>query len=122
MKRGWITRADLVLICCLSLFCLLLFWFLGPKEQGNTVSVYVENELSATFALSDAPHTYVVKTEKGSLTLVFREDGVFATTSDCADAICVRTGMISRCGESIVCVPLGVCVTIEGYGLDGVTG
>ena len=122
MKRKWITRADLfllagVLVCVLSLFALF-----GRKEAGDTVSVYVGNELLAELSLSDAQESYSVSSKNGTLTLCFDGEGVSVLHSDCPDGVCVRTGRISRLGESIVCAPLGICVTVEGGGLDGVTG
>ena len=122
MNRRFFTKGDLFLLFCVSLVLLALFWGLRPKEEGETVSVYVENRLYATFPLSDREETHTVVTEKGSLTLLFTSDGVCASHSDCVDDVCVRTGSISKKGESIVCAPLGVCVTVEGGTLDGVTG
>ena len=51
MKRKWITRADLwvlagVLVCALSLLALS-----GRRTTGDTVSIYVENELFAEISL-----------------------------------------------------------------------
>ncbi|MEG2858121.1 MAG: NusG domain II-containing protein, partial [Clostridia bacterium] len=34
--------------------------------------------------------------------------------SDCPDKICVKTGWISRGGQTIACVPLGIVITISG--------
>ena len=122
MKRKWITRADLfvlagVLVCALSLLALS-----GRRTAGDTVSIYVENELFAEISLSDVKESYPVSTKNGTLTLSFDGEGVCVLHSDCSDAVCVRTGRISRLGESIVCAPLGVCITVEGGALDGVTG
>ena len=122
MKRKWITRADvsitaLILVCALSLFLVT-----RPRDKGEHVSVYLENELVAEFSLFDAPERYEITTEKGSVILGFDGDGAFVLRSDCPDDVCVRTGHVSCAGESIVCVPLGVCITVEGGGLDGVTG
>ncbi len=45
--------------------------------------------------------------------------------SDCPDKVCVKTGEISRAGESIVCVPNKVSVEIsgsDGNGADVIAG
>ena len=122
MKRKWITRADLFVLLGVLVCVSVLFFCVRPKAAGDRVSVYVGNALVAAFPLSDAPATYDVVTEKGALTLGFDGDGAFVLRSDCPDDVCVRTGHVSCAGESIVCVPLGVCITVEGGGLDGVTG
>ena len=46
--------------------------------------------------------------------------------ADCPDRLCVRQGAVSRVGESIICLPHELVVTVEGEemdgGLDGVAG
>lgn len=121
MKRKWITPLDIFVAACILAVILTLF-LLQPKDAGDTVSVYVGDALYAEFSLLDAPDTYTVTTERGSLVLAFDTDGVFAQVSDCPDHTCVRTGKITKRGESIVCAPLGICVTMDGEGPDGVTG
>lgn len=122
MKRKWITRADVCVLLALLFVVAMLYFLLFSREKGDTVSVYVGNTLHGEFSLADAPDTYTVTTEKGSLTLAFALDGICVLHSDCPDGICVRTGKITRKGESIVCAPLGVCVTLGEATLDGVTG
>ncbi len=122
MKRRWMTRADLWVLLCVLLLSLALFFLARQRETGDTVSVFVENDLYASFSLADAPASYTVKTERGSLFLSFDGDGVRVLHADCPDGVCVRTGKAHRLGESIVCVPLGVCITVGDSALDGVTG
>ena len=52
------------------------------------------------------------------LTIALTEDGVQVTESDCPTQDCVRTGTISRPGQSIVCLPEQVVVRLDGEG-DG---
>ncbi len=49
----------------------------------------------------------VVRTEGGE---------VFMESSDCPDGVCIKTGRVSKKGESIICVPNRVSVIIEGSG------
>lgn len=122
MKRRWITRADLWVIGLLLLLSASLFFLLRGTEQGERVSVYVGNELYAELSLTAGEQTLPVQTENGTLLLSIDDGGVCVLHADCPDAVCVRTGKISRKGESIVCVPLGVCITVGDGTLDGVTG
>ena len=52
------------------------------------------------------------------LTIALTEEGVQVTESDCPTQDCVRTGVISRPGQSIVCLPEQVVVRLDGEG-DG---
>ena len=122
MKRRWITRADLWVIGVLLLASLSLFFLLREGERGERVSVFVGNELYAEFPLDGEKVTHTVNTERGALLLSFDGEGVCVLHADCPDDVCVRTGKIAHKGESIVCVPLGVCITVGEGVLDGVTG
>ena len=48
------------------------------------------------------------------LTVTLTRDGVSVTESDCPGQDCVHTGRITRAGQSIVCLPEQVIVTLEG--------
>ena len=48
------------------------------------------------------------------LTVTLTKDGVSVTESDCPGQDCVHTGRITRAGQSIVCLPEQVVVTLEG--------
>lgn len=122
MKRKWLRSFDLVIIVFVLLIAALLFFFVRRGEAGDTVRVFVDNDLYTTLSLSDPPKEHTVVTARGSLTLSVTDAGVAVTASDCPDDICVRTGRIARRGESIVCAPLGVSVTVGDAVLDGVTG
>ena len=52
---------------------------------------------------------------RGGVNKVVINDGkVSMTEADCPDELCVKTGKISRVGETIVCLPHRVVVEIKG--------
>ena len=63
----------------------------------------------------------------GGLVLAYTPDkGFHVESASCPDQICVRSGFISRAGQSIVCVPNEVVISLGsgtgeegGGGLDG---
>ena len=62
---------------------------------------------------------------RGYTVRVAAEDGaVRVAESDCPNQDCVHTGAISRAGQSIVCLPARVAVTLEGAsaGYDVIVG
>lgn len=54
--------------------------------------------------------------------IVVRDGKVYVESSDCPGGDCVRSGGISRQGQSIVCLPNRMTVYIEGSDLDAVIG
>ncbi len=67
-----------------------------------------------------------VALENGTNLLIIRDGQVWMEEADCPDRLCVRQGAVSRVGESIICLPHELVVTVEGEetddGLDGVAG
>ena len=60
-----------------------------------------------------------------TLTVTADGDGVRVEKSDCPTQECVHTGVIDRGGQSIVCLPARITVTLAGgaeRGVDAVSG
>lgn len=55
------------------------------------------------------------------LTIEMTPEGVRVAQSDCPGGDCVRTGTITRAGQSIVCLPEQVVVQLTGASADGRT-
>lgn len=70
------------------------------------------------------PETLVLEGEF-SVTVLLEPGQVSIVHSDCPDQICVNTGVLTRSGQSAVCLPARVAVRIVGEtqsGVDGMTG
>ena len=67
--------------------------------------------------LLDAPRTY---SYNGVTLTVAAEDGngLRVSSSDCPTQDCVRTGTISRSGQSIVCLPARIIIQLTGGAAD----
>lgn len=94
-------------------------WFYLPRSQSGqlTVVISVAGEETRRVPLSDFRETTVTG---GSYTLRVstRDGGVAVTDSDCPTQDCVHTGVITRAGQSIVCLPAQVVVHLEGSAPD----
>lgn len=94
-------------------------WFYLPRSQSGqlTVVISVAGEETRRVPLSDFTETTVTG---GSYTLRVStgDGGVAVTDSDCPTQDCVHTGVITRAGQSIVCLPAQVVVHLEGTAPD----
>ena len=94
-------------------------WFYLPRSQSGqlTVVISVAGEETRRVPLSDFTETTVTG---GSYTLRVstRDGGGAVTDSDCPTQDCVHTGVITRAGQSIVCLPAQVVVHLEGTAPD----
>lgn len=97
----------------------LSFFFL--RGEGNTVSVTVDGVLFGSYPLSQDTEVEIrtgVDGENVNL-LVIRDGKASVTHASCPDGICAAHRPISRNGESIVCLPHRVAITISTVETDG---
>lgn len=94
-------------------------WFYLPRSQSGqpTVVISVAGEETRRVPLSDFTETTV--TGGGyTLRVSTKDGGVAVLDSDCPTQDCVHTGVITRAGQSIVCLPAQVVVHLEGTAPD----
>ena len=84
----------------------------GGTETGALTAV-----VTADGQELDAPRTY---SYNGVTLTVAEEDGngLRVSSSDCPTQDCVRTGTISRSGQSIVCLPARIIIQLTGGAAD----
>ena len=118
-------KNDIILIAALLVAAGAVLLVLRlTRTAGGTVKVAVDGRVVAQLPLG-VDCTRVFESERGSNTVVIREGGVSVTESDCPDKICVNQGVIRYNGESIVCLPHKLVVTVVGgpsSGLDATAG
>ena len=82
-----------------------------------TVSIAIDGETVERCALSNYEGgTY--ESRGYTLTVAVENGAVRVSESDCPNQDCVHSGAISRAGQSIVCLPARVAVTLEGAASD----
>ena len=104
MKKG-----DIALIVIAVIF--LALWLI-PKAGGSTVKIFVDGELYEEVSLSEDTEIFV-ESQYGRNTVTVKNGEAFVTGADCPDKLCER-GKIEKNGESIVCLPNRLSVTVEG--------
>lgn len=112
-RNDWIFILSLLLI--VSLAGVALFFLRG---EGDTVIVTVEGEIYGTYPL-DRDITVEIRTgyEERNV-LVIREGKARVEEATCPDGICAAHRPISREGESIVCLPHRVVITVHAENGD----
>ena len=109
-------RNDLILIGSLIVILVLVglaVWLL--RGEGDTVVVEVDGKVYGKYALS-VDRTVEIRTGDGGdeLNLLVIEGGkARVETATCPDGICAAHRPISHQGESIVCLPHKVVITVK---------
>ena len=109
-------QRDLLLLAVLLAAAALLFagreFFAGRPAVMVSVSVDGTEIMTLDLNRND---DIVIESGNGQTNHLIIEDGkAFLTEASCPDKLCVRQGAISETGQSIVCLPNRVIVTIVG--------
>ena len=110
-------RNDLIFIAALLLIVALAglaIYFL--RGEGNAVTVTVDGRHFGTYSLSTDRTVEIRTGEDGEELnlLIIRGGKAYVETATCPDGICAAHKPVSREGESIVCLPHKVIVTVIG--------
>ena len=117
-----VKKADILLaaaVLCLAAVAFLCLHFFSPAgsvavvEQNGTVIAELPLDEDAVFEIKDG--------DSVTNTLVIKDGAADMTAADCPDKICVHHRPIRQSGESIICLPHRVIVTVRG-GISEVDG
>ena len=111
-KRLW--RNDVIFIAALLVVIAVagacLYFFRG---EGDCVTVSIDGTVVATYPL-DADRTEEILTVSGGYNRLVIQDGkAYVESASCPDGICAAHKPIHREGESIVCLPNKVVITVQ---------
>lgn len=105
MKKNDLILAGTVLVFAVVI---LIFQFFRDDGGKHLVEISVNGELFGTYDLTDSQTI-----EVGGTNRVVLEDGAARMEwADCPDQICVNHRAVSKNGESIICLPNQVVVTV----------
>ena len=114
-KNDWILAAGIILAAAL----ILVFKLVRDDGGQNEVAVTVHGEEFGSYSLAEDQTIDIDGTNR----LVIEDGTARMEWADCPDQVCVNHRAVSRNGESIICLPNEVVVSVRGgeeAELDGV--
>ncbi len=119
MKKG-----DLLIIVFGLLIALAVYFGYGNlTKQTDQLSVVIKSEGQVVKTMpcqNGYSESYLLNNAYGSNNIAVKNGEVIMTSADCHNQICVRSGPISKVGQSIICLPHRVSVEIVGSELQEV--
>ena len=110
-------RLDLLVIALLLLIALASLLIITlTKKEGNVVVLEIDGAVSAKFPLSVDG---VFPLNGGTNTLVIENGEARLINSHCPDHTCEQTGAIRYVGQTIVCLPNRLSLTVKGEQTEG---
>lgn len=89
------------------------------RSKGHNLQavISVDGEILASLVLTE-DQSYHIPTPDGDSVLVIQDGKCYMQSAHCPDQICVKKHEISRYGESIICLPYKIVVSIDGDGVS----
>ncbi len=106
------SRGDLIVMIAVAvvLAASLLIMFTG--RSGKICRITADGQQTVYSLETDRSLTLI--SNGYTLFVEIRNGEVTVTEADCPDRVCVRTGKISRAGQSIICVPAKIVIEVTG--------
>lgn len=115
-KPNWRDVTVCFAVALVAVLFALRLWI--GTNRGSFLSV-VTTEGETKYSLS-VDRIETIQTNGHTLLLQIRDGRACIVEADCPDQICVRSGWIEKAGETVVCAPAGVRLTVTEGGGDGV--
>lgn len=118
-ERRLLTRRELPVLAGLALGALGLLLWLRMSPAGRTAVVEVDGQpvlRRELAALGEAERLTFTGQEGVAVTVELTQEGARVADAGCPDKTCVRTGHLTRAGQSAVCLPGRVVLRLEGPG------
>lgn len=107
-------RNDVILIAVCLFISLALFVIVTlTKRPGAYAVVTVDGKEYGRYSLLE-DREVTIESDGGTNLLVIKDGYADILEASCPDGLCERQRRISKTGESLVCLPNKVTVTVEG--------
>ena len=83
-------------------------------KDGSTVIITIDQEEYGRFNLATDQTIPIIIDGKEENTLVINDRAAFMTSATCPDQLCIHQGAIQKAGQTIVCLPHKVVVSVIG--------
>lgn len=109
-------RLDIIIISAILLVSLVLLLVVTlSKKEGSVVVVEIDGTVVGTYSLSQNAEYSL---NGGTNNLVIEDGKAYLNYSNCPDHTCEKTGKIQYVGQSIICLPNKVAITIKSESTD----
>lgn len=115
MKK-FLKRGDIILLVTVILICAVLFIIKGAGSKDQlTAVIYKDGKVIDRINLSEVDESYTYDLESTPESILSVEHGKISYKySECPDKLCVKTGVLSKPGDTAACLPAKTMIIIEG--------
>lgn len=115
-----VKKLDIIIIVGLLILSFVPSFILGLRNNQEYTGAYAEISVAGKviekiyFKETEGEKEIPIKTSYGENTIHVSKDGIYMSEADCTDEICLKDGMITKVGQSLVCLPHKLIIEIKG--------
>lgn len=115
-----VKKLDIIIIVGLLILSFVPSFILGLRNNQEYTGTYAEISVAGKvidkiyFKETEGEKEIPIKTSYGENTIHISKDGIYMSEADCTDEICLKDGMITKVGQSLVCLPHKLIIEIKG--------
>lgn len=109
--KGKYDKLLILLLAIVIMFLFVLQYITGSK--GAYVTITQDGKVIGNYSLYEDKTFTVYTSDHHKNTICIQNGQVWIDDADCPDGLCVKQGVISRNGESIICLPHKLVITVE---------
>ena len=117
MPRTKLSALDLACILLILMVALVLLWSPWQGTQRGEILLISTPEGQMEYAL-DVDRTVSLSSRGIKLLVEIRDGAAYVKESDCPDGVCLASRPIRQSGETVLCAPAGVRLTVKGGDAD----
>jgi hypothetical protein len=113
MKKG--DKLLALILVVVFIFAIGQYTFINISKTKRAIIIRSDGEIVQQIPLNETTEIITtIKSKEGAVTVQIKNGKVHIIESTCHDKLCVKQGWISRTGESIVCLPNRISISIVG--------
>lgn len=113
-------KADFIIIGAVVVVAavMLIILYGSSSNLGSYVQIEIDGKITETLPLDEDTEKKITTENGGTNTLVIKDGRAKMVEANCPDGICKNHKAISRNGESIICLPHKVVVSVVDNNSD----
>lgn len=112
------TKADVILIITILMISVfaIIFLFFSDFGKATGFEIQVDGKLHSSYSFTDLKNGEVIeiKTQYGYNRFLYENNSIKCIDTDCKDKLEIKTGVISKANQVLVCLPHRLTVHIVG--------
>lgn len=92
----------------------LLIWRFLPSNGKTEAVIYAGGEVYRRVTLDKSADMTITPDTDPKVVIKIKDGAVWFEDADCRDKLCVKSGKLTRPGDTAACLPAGVVIRLEG--------